>query len=492
MQLTLNEIKSQVYAKRPILGEIIATHGHRTLLDYARQYADNLAAVEPARKRDFVNVVAEEAGRVLGAATAESVRRHLNKYYYVSTTDHHGPLSHPFFLHANLLAAAPHEHAEAGHEQFVVLACSNVSLNNSSYPRGVLFHSHLGDEVSLRYVSLFPSRDRHSPVFNQPAYSSRAAALLRRELEQTVAAGVPRSRVDAIVDLFGRAAFSDQNYSDQITRINAELWHMFFPVHRTAPGLVTLSQERVTLLLLERYHLFQVTDIHRILFDPDIHREVLDRFEGIPGAFTLREGRGTFLFWGYDRKTRLRFKLLPEDGYLVSPDRTFRVRLNPEAVAVAIRAGELIPSMLVTLLLYSCYYGVKCLGGFSQVNYLTWMQQAYAKIFPAAQAMGDTKALCGDLVFANISLGNDDTAAATGLDFILYGSEDSYQQFLDLCHRHTLAETLDPILPVLHRILYAESSPVEYSGSTYDREFKIVRHPAQPLFKVRNHAFCPV
>src|SRR6185503_4602190 len=82
-----------------------------------------------------------------------------------STADHTGPLTHPFFVNSNLLTAASLKtHADPALENVIVLSCANISLNNSSLPRGILYHSAQKD-MPMRRCSFFPSSIRPQNVY---------------------------------------------------------------------------------------------------------------------------------------------------------------------------------------------------------------------------------------------------------------------------------------------------------------------------------------
>jgi hypothetical protein len=89
------------------------------------------------------------------------VTESLSKNYAVSTAEHHGPLGHPFFFQSAILRGLVNPE-----EAIVNLCTSHVSLGNSSYPRGIVFH---GDGVhapaEYLHIPFFSAGKRMSPVF---------------------------------------------------------------------------------------------------------------------------------------------------------------------------------------------------------------------------------------------------------------------------------------------------------------------------------------
>ena len=102
----VKELKAKILAKRPILAGLFERFRGVTVAEYDRVLAPSAAPADPARKQEFIQAVSEEAGRHFPAEAAASVAAQLQDEYMVSTAEHHGPLTHPFFVHSNLLAAA--------------------------------------------------------------------------------------------------------------------------------------------------------------------------------------------------------------------------------------------------------------------------------------------------------------------------------------------------------------------------------------------------
>ena len=370
----VKELKAKILAKRPILAGLFERFRGVTVAEYDRVLAPSAAPADPARKQEFIQAVSEEAGRHFPAEAAASVAAQLQDEYMVSTAEHHGPLTHPFFVHSNLLAAAKPR------KNIIILAVGNVSLNNSSYPRGLVFHSGDGRQHHLPF---FPWRERMASVFGQRAFNqtdlNRLDGLISDkvrsgELTEVRAAGVRRF-IDKVYGQDEILRLPDYNH--QVVKTNDRLWQEFFSRSGfTPPRLVTLQLEDVVLGLLKRHHIFSKTEIHELIFNHDIHRLLEQYADGLPGNFSRAEQKGTFLFWHLPPKSGSRQQLWLTDGYLVSVG-GYRLKLKPETVAQAMERGELIPGTFLSLLLLSEYYGVKCLGGFSQGTYLTRMHEAY-------------------------------------------------------------------------------------------------------------------
>ncbi len=478
MQSVLEEnfsrLKEKVLEKRPVLREILHKRGTKKLYDYAKDYIDvNLNPPIKKRQDEFLHTFRKEVASRLGEEVAQSAVLQLEKHYFVSTADHHGPLCHPFFITSNLLTAAPYvESEDPFFNNVIVLACANVSLNNSSFPRGLLFHSHHEGKIQLNRLPFFPAADRLCPVFNYRAYTTDDINRAKNSLYSMVKKGEITSReVEIIQTLLDEIYLkpdhiNSPNFSDQITKTNFDLWKRFFHSSKIVPpNLVYLEQESLVGRLLIDHHLYSDTSIHHILFDPSYHSHITLYFEGIQGAFSQEQQWGTYFFWALPKGQKYRLQLWKDGNFLVSSDRSYRLELTPDNVKKALENKEIIPNMKLCYMILAFYYGLKCLGGFSQINYLTFMKNAYIKM-QADQgnyrsievcARAQTKEMGGDYTLAFLKGSNGEVLPASGLDLILYGHENTWKIFVEGSKEITLDEAVSTLLPEFYRILYAET-----------------------------------
>src|SRR3989344_3558641 len=109
MEGQLDALKQLIWARRPILGEIMQKHGGKTLHRYSQDFMDaNPSPILDARKHELIAIAQELLTDRLGVHVAERVARQLQKLPLVSTTDHHAIIQHPFFLNANIISAVPY------------------------------------------------------------------------------------------------------------------------------------------------------------------------------------------------------------------------------------------------------------------------------------------------------------------------------------------------------------------------------------------------
>lgn len=134
----LNRLRGDVFREKPALKNLIEESGNMTLLEYAASsytIKKNENALAQLRKKEFLDFFESYCVKLFGKSLSENIIDSLRQNYCVSTADHHGPIGHPFFFQSTILRGLVQP------EHMLVHFCtSQVSLGNSSYPRGLIFH----------------------------------------------------------------------------------------------------------------------------------------------------------------------------------------------------------------------------------------------------------------------------------------------------------------------------------------------------------------
>jgi len=507
LQDSFKKLKEKVLEKRPVLREILNKRGDKNLFDYAKEYISvNLNNPIRFRQDELISTFKEEVAKRLGDEVAEGAARQLENYYFVSTTYHHGPLLHPFFINGNLAEAAPYfEMADPLLKYVVVLPCANISLNNSSYPRGILFNSCKNGVIKTHRIPFFPANMRLCPVYNFRQYTKedidRARQLLRAEVADNDIPQEEADRVSQIIDeIYDQPEiYACDNYSDQVTKTNFKIWKKFFGQSvDKSPDLIYIEQEAVVARLLIKYHIHGDSTITHVLFDNNYDNLVEQYFDDIQGAFSKKSKYGTYLFWALPKGAKYRIQLWKEGNKLVSEDRSYEIELTPEKIEEALAKKELIPSMMLTFIVLSFYYGLKCLGGFSQVNYLTFMKNAYIKMqtergnYRSIEvcARAQTKEIGGDFTITFIKGPNGEMLPATGIDLILYGDDKTWPTLMEESKTIGLDEAISPMMPEFYSILYPEvERDPELSAITSTDITKLIKLDSKikACCEIRNH-----
>jgi hypothetical protein len=468
------KLKGKVLEKKQVLAEILRKRGKKSLYEYAKEYISvNLNNPIKKRREEFIGAFKNEVELRLGKDVAEKAAMQLENHYYVSTVDHHGPVCHPFFINGNLLSAAPFfEHSDPSLTSVIVLPCANVSLNNSSFPRGLLFHSYAKGKITEHRIPILPAKDRLSPVYNYRSYTKEEIERFKKAVDEKVrnqeVHPEEAEKLNQLIDeiYMTPEALNAENYSVQSTITNFKLWKKFFgPHHEEAPDLIYIEQEWIVAKLLIDFHLHKDTIVNHFLFDDNYSPLINKYFEGIQGAFERQDKYGTYMFWAMPPNAKYRIQLWKQDKYLVSEDGTYKIELTPDAIKKGLESKELIPGMMLTYIVLSFYYGLKCLGGFSQVNYLTYMKDAYLRLQVDYQnyrsievcARAQTKELGGDMVIAFMEGPNNEMIPATGLDLILYGHKDTWPLLIEESKEIGVEEAINPLFPEFYTIVYPDT-----------------------------------
>ena len=225
--------------------------------------------------------------------------------------------------------------------------------------------------------------------------------------------------------------------------------------------------------LLQAHHLSQDTIISRILFKDEYRTLVEKYFDGIMGGFTLATKTGTYLFWALPPGRKYREQLWRQGNVLSTSDGTYKVELTPESIAAALLAKEIFPSTLLSFLLLAFHYGLKLLGGFNQVNYLTFMKEAFIKL---ATDIGDMESVRRSELLQTKELIDAPTVAfargpknelipATGLDLYLYGNGETVPALRRTMLNLMLDDALEPLLPDIYRVVYPEPERQQFLSS---------------------------
>lgn len=494
----IRALKEAIGTRRPVLADIMNKHGDKTLYEYAQDFLDvNPSPLLDMRKQELIDVLGDLLEGRLGKEVAANVARQLQKFPLVSTTDHHCPLSHPFWVNANIISALPYEaRREPDLRSLVVFSFASVSLNNASgFSRGITFHADTESNELIR-LPILPDKLKMSTVYGTRSFAhedlDRARDVLAKMKREGKISPDRCSGVLSILDTHfsAPAVIESAHLCSQITRINRRFWPLLFhpPTEGggcperaptcpersrgkgeskgiAVPELVYLEIETLVAQLLNRRHLFSENSrLRTLLFDPSWQPLIREHFAGLPGAFAQDGAWGTYFFWGTDAKNH-RVRLRLADGHLRSDDGCITLPFTPESVAASLKAKKIFPSMLLCYLTVALYYGMKCLGGFCQVHDLTVIKKAWQKILRAkgehieAEAIESvqTKELGGDgMVLAYLEMHNRNLTPATAIDMMLEQTDTGFGKYLSLSKTVTLSEAMNSLLPEMYTVLYSQ------------------------------------
>lgn len=471
----IEKLEEKVFAKRPILRDILKENGDKTLRAYAKTYYRAPSyPIDPTRKNEFLAGFKQEVASIFGEEIAESAAKQMDKSYHVANTEHHGAIGTDRQLNNSLITSLPFlQTPDPDFPNNIIIACSNISFNNWTFPRGFMFHTYSNKGLSDGHLSFFGHTVDAYPVINYKGYNADSLKNMRKLLytmwnERFIWKREYKKLVTLIDEVFAdKSVLAQTTYTNQAAKFNYLLWERIGKVlNKPLQRLLFVEQEQLANRLLLNYHLEQDTTIHKILFDPAYLDLITKYFDGILCGFSESKQYGTFHFWALPPGKKYRTQLWRKGNKLVSPDGSYEVALTPTAIRSAIEKNELIPSTLLCFILFCFYYGVRQIGGPNQTTYLTQMKQAYISFL---EELGDVEsvALCKDIPTTDIVPGNPAVLAflkghqgelipATPLDLYLYGTPETIATITSVSNTITLGESVKRTLPVWYKRCYTE------------------------------------
>lgn len=446
--MTLEEAKQLVFTEKPVLAAIYGQYCKKTWLDYAKEQFPKTSMLGK-QKNELLTAFEKLLIPLIGKEKTDRAAATLEKTGFVSTADHHGILWHPFFSNSALLRSHPSV-LPAG-DSTIVLSCGGISLNNSSYPRGIFFHDRHLREVRLNFASLHTHR---RSVYGHPPLSRIKFELEVAKVDALDLSDTAKKQLHDFLQAVTQILQKKDRYSDELTSINDILWETLFGTQNGS--LIYLEAESLIRTILLDIHLEKETLIHSILFNESCRNAYLKQYEGILGAHDTAQQKGTHLFWYIDEQEQVRKQLWIEGNSLTTADKTWSILLHPDTIRRHLERFELLPSMALCYSMLAFYYGLTLGGGFSQVQYLGSMKQAFASV---CATWGDdslisprTDIFTGEYI--TMGLGNDHaTVPATLIDILLWSGTDRTSIINRQLEISTVGESLDLMMPEFIRII---------------------------------------
>jgi len=405
--------------KLPGVSKVIQERGQLSLLEYAEDlFRNNVCSIQP--RDDLIEVISTYSGRLLGSKTAALLERHFQENPVILTANHHGVSYKSITLHGQIIFALPRilDTSSDSIPVIPVLACGIVPLNNVTFPRGIALAREIEVSISpesktktFLKVPIIPGKFSQSMVSAVGPITKNMVSKAQRVAEKLFHEGVIlESENKVIMSLLGEeysntAVLSQPDYSDQAVMLNRRVWRRIFAsaIQRGMPDMAYLEMERVVSALLEKDIIDSESLMHNILFDPLLRTDILDRLDGErgcwdhqklvrlskcngnhhPGSEAFR-GCGTEFFCFVDDKGRRVPSMLSRNGSPptlrgVTPGKDISLPFTPDALCNGLRERRLIPSLFSSFATLAFARGLKCIGGFMQVDYLPAMQRSLCR-----------------------------------------------------------------------------------------------------------------
>lgn len=442
ISMTEKELFEHVLHHAPALKLLLERYGNLSVYDYGKTFYKN-SNTSP-QKETFLQLIESYTHWKHGMHMSKKVRESLEKNYVVATSDHHGPMGHPFFFQSSILRGLVHPA-----HPIINLCTSHVSLWNSSYPRGFMLQ---GDTKNIPlYLPFFSASKRMSPVFSYPAFTEKdiQTYCLPKLAQHLSRWNLSTEKADKIrrwfeQNLLHSHIIEQKTYSNQITLINGRLWSDIFP--QNMPDFIPLDGEDfVRYILIE--HIKIGGFLTTLLWWDGIHESIEQNFDKISCCFDIKGKKGTYLFWYLDENNH-RHALWRKWDSLESETSTVHIRLEKESLLDALQKGYIIPSGLLMYTILAGYYGLRCFGGYAQGTYLPDVLTAYEKTVSQSIDIPES-ILCEDMIFSH----TEKWTITTALDMLYNPSLADTKKLLSDAKNTSLEESIKSMLPEIARCI---------------------------------------
>ncbi len=400
---------AEIRKRLPVVDRTLAQYGEMPLSEYLNVVTET-ASERYQSHEDLADAVYEYAAPLLGEEAAAMAREELKQSPVVLTANHHGVDYFAQSVQGTLLFSQRKLPDGSTARTVPVLACGSISMNNLTYPRGMLAYD-LHSEKKLPDVTkipIFPNRVAGKTVTWVPNYDLNSIkrtkkSVLRMERESQLS----KQSASVITDILHKEYSSPEllafnKYSDQAVILNAQLWSRMFSSISSRPELFYLEMEKVCSLLLKKDLMNEQSLLSFVLFDSELRKLVLTSLNQVKGCWVLKEleqrwldkdcpqklkskSCGTFLFWWIDEEGR-RVPLLPVNvqgrELLRGVDdrgETVELPLDSKSLSAFLDSGQLLPSVFSCFLSMALARGITCAGGYYQAEYLALMKQGLCK-----------------------------------------------------------------------------------------------------------------
>jgi hypothetical protein len=479
MDLDISNLKKKVFGKQKILANIYRKYGNLSLLDYVDTWT---ASKSTAHTASLFGQIKKLLPQIYPENPASGVLPRPNRSSLVSTIDHHGILNHPFFVNSNLI------YSLRKNQKFLLcLSTAGVSLNNSSRPGCLLV---TGPGGRMRRFSFFPDKTKTQTVLAAKGLVLKDVERIKSQISVAdfFAGDNKQQLIGLVEEIFQNEKFLClDNFSKQAAYASTAIWAKVFP---DAPKLFYLPlEELVASVIADEIGADKEHILHKLFFTVSGWDSIEKYFLGSLGAFSGAH-KGSFLFWGIDGKGR-RIHLARQKNKLVGGDDIFAG--DADSLISALKSGKLYPASLACFLVL-LYYGVTCLGGFNQVNWLTDIKEKFMDLL-AEWGEADLAASVAAVPTQNfaegaLAFGLNQQAQIykpTLLDLFFQNDPGLFKKYSLLAGKITLSESIDSALPEIYKVIVpAENRDIKLLGITEEDIFNRpgIKNKIKSVFRV--------
>ena len=378
----MNEHIAELSHKYPAAAELLARHGDKTLRAYLGQLRHR-PSPDILPSGDLLAAVEDYFTPFFGAKTAKECAAILRRSRCMTTANHHHPAFEYMTVQDTILCDQWLRLQGERGEVVPVMACANLSLTSTLYPRGMVVYDCTLPEGRLR-LPLYSWKLRRPCVAAIGGIVPEMVDNVLKRLPQEVRQGSITARMGDTLERFCREVLLSeevQRYDtlrEQTTVINDMISQRYFTDRR--PRYIWMPMEPITARLLARDLRREGGILHQMLFREGLRTALLRELDGVAGCWEGNTG-GTHFFWGLDsRGIRFPLRLWEEAGKTVlagcsSLGEDVRVPFTPRALAEGMREQTLLPGMFLCFLEMHFLRDFTVFGGYYQPTYLAQMRR---------------------------------------------------------------------------------------------------------------------
>ena len=378
----MNEHIAELSQKYPAAAELLARHGDKTLRAYLGQLRHR-PSPDILPSGDLLAAVEDYFTSFFGAETARECAEVLRRSRCMTTANHHHPAFEYMTVQDTILCDQwLRLQGETG-EVVPVVACANLSLTSTLYPRGMVVYDCTLPEGRLR-LPLYSWKLRRPCVAAIGGIVPEMVDNVLKRLPQEVRQGSITARMGDTLERFCREVLLSeevQRYDtlrEQTTVINDMISQRYFTDRR--PRYIWMPMETITAKLLVKDLRSDGTLLHQMLFSMRLRAALLRELDGVAGCWTGDTG-GTHFFWGLDSRNILfPLRLREEAGETVlagqnSLGEDVTVSFTPQALTEGLLAQTLLPGIFLCFLEIHFLRDFTVFGGYYQPTYLAQMRR---------------------------------------------------------------------------------------------------------------------
>lgn len=382
----MNEHIAELSRKYPAAAELLARHGDKTLRAYLGQLRHR-PSPDILPSEDLLEAVEDYFTPFFGAKTAKECAAILRRSRCMTTANHHHPAFEYMTVQDTILCDQWLRLQGERGAVVPVMACANLNLTSTLYPRGMVVYDCTLPEGRLR-LPLYSWKLKRPCVAAIGGITPEMVDNVLKRLPQETRQGSITPEMAAALERFCREVLlSDQvqrydTLRQQTTAINAMLSQRYFTDR--CPQYLWMPMETITAKLLVKDLRSDGTLLHQMLFSMRLRAALLRELDGIAGCWTGDTG-GTHFFWGLDsRGIRFPLRLWEEAGKTVlagcsSLGEDVRVPFTPRALAEGMREQTLLPGMFLCFLEMHFLRDFTVFGGYYQPTYLAQMRRGMVR-----------------------------------------------------------------------------------------------------------------